>query len=398
MFLFADEKEDAHMFQVLREGHPEEVGMSAQGIVRAEKTVQHLVDIGNTPSVVALIARDGVIVSHQAYGTNGIAPGAQALTRDAIFPVCSISKSITAACIMMLVEEGLIGLKRPICDYLPELGHDEKNNIRVNNLLTHTSGFDDGEIYKFIEQKKDVEIPSCEPYESKRVHDILYLMQDMPVTRKPGEIMIYSSLGFQMLGEIIARVSKMPFHVFVDQRLFQPLGMKDSMFYVTDEFKARVVQRDKSSFMSDWLTSDDCLVSTSAAGGMFSTAYDLAIFCSMLQNHGKYNGIRLLSPVSVIEMTRNQIPGVASTYRMEYFPEAFWGYGLGINGTKMDGAAMFSPQAYSHWGAAGVFFCVDPVYRTIQIYLSVEVIHERIGFDIYADVFNDVALSAIETL
>jgi serine-type D-Ala-D-Ala carboxypeptidase len=386
------------MFKVLRDGNPEEVGMSGRGIERAEKTLQHLVDIGNTPSAVALIARDGVIVSHKAYGTNGIAPDASPLTRDAIFPMCSISKSITAACIMMLAEEGLIGLKRPICDYLPELAHDEKNNIRVFHLLTHTSGFDDSEIYEYVNKKKDVEIPPSEPFENKHVHDILYLMQDMPVARKPGELMIYSSLGFQMLGEIIARVSKKPFHVFVDQRLFQPLGMKDSMFIVTDAFKPRVVQRDKSSFMSDWLTTDDCLASTSAAGGMFSTAYDLAIFCSLLQNFGEYNGVRLLSPVSVMEMTRNQIPGVASTYRMEYFPEAFWGYGLGINGPKMDGAAMFSPQAYSHWGAAGVFFCVDPVYRTIQIYLSVEVIHERIGFDIYADVFNDVALSAIEKL
>lgn len=129
---------------------------------------------------------------------------------------------------------------------------------------------------------------------------------------------------------------------------------------------------------------------------MYTTAMDLAIFSYMFQNKGSYNGKRILSPVSVAEMTKNHIPGVSSEYRGEVFPEASWGYGWGINGTKKDGGDLFSPLAYSHWGAAGVFFCIDPVYETIQIFLSVEIDHHNPFKDIYADCFNNSALAVIE--
>jgi len=352
---------------VLKEGKPEEVGMSTEGIKRAEEAAKRLVDNGNTPSIITLIARDNVIVSHKAFGTNGMEEGAQPLALDAIFPVCSVTKSITAVCIMMLVEQGLVGLNRPVADYVPEFDNEERKDIRVYHLLTHSSGINDEE-------------------------------EELRITNKPGEVMSYCSYGYGMLGEIIKNVTGIPFGEYAAEKVFKPLGMKDSFLEVPDSVKHRVVKRSAPAIFWEWLTSEHSLKSTSPGGGMYTTVMDLAIFCSMLQNGGIYNGVRLISPVSVKEMTRNHLPGVASAYRGEFFPEAYWGLGFGINGTKKDGGDLFSPEAYSHWGAAGVFFCVDPVYRTIQIFFTVEIDHHKPFLNIYADAFNNAALGAITEL
>jgi CubicO group peptidase (beta-lactamase class C family) len=383
---------------ILKNGTPEEVGMSTAGVRRAEAAAERLVAIGNTPSVVTLIARKGVIVSHKAFGTDGSEPGSPPLKVDALFPVCSITKVATATCIMMLVEEGRVGLNRRITDYLPEFKGEGRDCICVHHLLTHTSGLTDEDVEAHIHKKEGLEVPPCDGSQEPYFHKKIFLGCDTPPRNKPGKVMSYFSFGYEMLGEIVRRVSGKPYHVFVRERIFEPLGMKDSYLCVPDSLKERVVKRSAPAIFHEWLTSDDCLRSTSAAGGMFTTALDLAKLGCMFLNRGSYNGRNMLSPVSVAEMTKNQVPGVSSEYRGEVFPEAYWGYGWGINGTKKDGGDLFSPYAYSHWGAAGPFLCVDPVYETILVFLCVEVDHHNPFKDIYADAFNNAALSAIEVL
>jgi CubicO group peptidase (beta-lactamase class C family) len=384
----------------LRYGSPEEVGMSKEGITRVEDVVKRLVDTNNTPSVVTLVARDGVIVSHKAFGTNGTNEDAKPLTTDALFPVCSITKSITAVCIMMLVEEGLVGLNRPVYEYIREMDQEDKKEIKVHHLLTHTSGMTDEDLDTYYSQNKETaSIPQNEYYkENPDNYRYFYLSCHAPLHDKPGTVMSYFSFGYKLLGVIIERVTGKSFERFVKERLFNPLGMKDSYIVVPESVRERVVKREAPAIFYEWLTSENSLNSTSPAGGMYTTAMDLAIFCQMLLNKGTYGSVRILSPISVIEMTRNHIPGVASAYRGEFFPEAYWGLGFGINGTKKDGGDLFSPYAYSHWGAAGVFFCVDPVYRTVQIYFSVELDHNRPFLNICADSFNNAVLAAIEVL
>jgi CubicO group peptidase (beta-lactamase class C family) len=384
---------------ILKSGAPEDVGMSAEGIKRAENVVQRLVDIGNTPSVVTLIARKGVIVLHKAFGKNGDAEDANDLTVDAIFPVCSITKVMTATGIMILVEDGLVGLNRPVADYIPEFIGEGKQDICVHHLLTHTSGLTDEMISVHAEKKKGkVEIPECDSTENAHIHERLFYGLDAPINEKPGKVMSYCSFGYMMLGEIIRRVSGKSYKDFMKERIFDSLGMVDTSVGISGPKTSRIVKRGSAAIFHEWLNSEECCQGESPAGGLYTTAMDLAIFASMFQNNGIYNGKRILSPASVATMTMNHIPGVSSEYRGEIFPEAYWGLGWGINGTKKDGGDLFSPQAYSHWGAAGVFFCVDPVYETIQVYLSVEIDHNKECKNIYADSFNNAALAAIEEL
>ncbi|MFC4321588.1 serine hydrolase domain-containing protein [Litchfieldia salsa] len=383
----------------LRIEMPEKIGMSSERVEVINEVAKRLVEDGITPAQVTLVARKGMIIHEEAYGKLTPELNSPLIQNDTLFPMCSIAKVITATCIMILVEEGRIGINRPVVDYIPEFQGEGKKEVRISHLLTHTSGIRDDELYAHMDQKKiTAVIPPCEDTQDPATHEWLFLGYDTPLWKKPGTAMSYSSYGYQLLGEIIRRVSGMSFEGYVKEKVFNPLGMSDSYFYVPLEERSRVVKRSPNDLCAEWLLQERHLDSTSAAGGLYSTAMDLAKFAQMFLNKGSFDGKRILSPASVVAMTTNQIPGVSSEYRDEVFPEAYWGYGWSINGTKMDGGDLFSPNAFSHWGAAGVFFCADPIYDIVTVYLSVEIDHQKPFKNIYADLFNNVAIAAIEEI
>ncbi|MGM0880670.1 MAG: serine hydrolase domain-containing protein [Bacillota bacterium] len=346
----------------------EQAGVSAFGVQRIQTAAAQMVSDGITPAQVIFAARRGAMIVHQADGKFGPEPGAADLTVDALFPLCSITKLFTATAVMMLVEQGKLGLNRPVSDYISEFTGEGKSKVCVHHLLTHTSGLDS---------------------EAIRQNGIA------PLSCEPGSVMSYSGYGYELLGEIIRRVSGQAYDEFVTEKLFKPLGMENTFYRVPEEVRSRVVRRTPEAPCAEWIETDYQLNSVSPGGGAYSTAMDLAVFGQMFLNGGIYNETRILSPIAVKEMTRNQIPGVSSHYRDEVFPEAYWGYGWAINGTKRDGGDLFSPDAYSHWGAAGPFICVDPVYETVTVHLSVELDHQRPFKNMYVDYFNNTVLAAI---
>ncbi|AOZ93069.1 serine hydrolase domain-containing protein [Paenibacillus crassostreae] len=383
----------------LQPGLPEEVGMSTARVSLVNELAESMVVDHITSAEVIVAARRGVIVTHQAYGHLTPNPVSPVLDELALFPLCSITKVFTATCIMMLVEQGVIGLNRPVMDYIPEFKGKGKEDIRIYHLLTHTSGIRDEDLSTYIDQNhSSISIPPRDENQDEYIHTRLNLGYEVPLWRKPGEVMSYWGYGYELLGEIIRRVSGISYPQFVQKYIFEPLGMKDSFFNVPHAERYRIVKRSPNDPCAEWIETESSINSVSAAGGIYSTAMDLCIFAQMFLNKGIYNGQRVLSPISVIEMTKNHIPGVASEYRDETFPEAYWGYGWGINGTKKDGGDLFSPQAYSHWGAAGVFVAVDPVYDIAIIHFTVERDLQKPFKNMYTDYINNAVLAAIEEL
>ncbi|MBD7968257.1 serine hydrolase domain-containing protein [Paenibacillus gallinarum] len=382
---------------MLRNGSPEEAGMSASKIAYATTYAKQMVDNNITPAEVIFVARKGIIVSHQAFGTLTPAADSPPLTANALFPLCSITKVFTATCIMILVERGLIGLNRPVIDYIPEFQGLGKENVRIHHLLTHTSGMNAEDIYTYARgDGSTIDIPPCEESEEPYFHEYLHMRYGAPLSSKPGEIMSYLGFGYDLLGDIIRRVSGISYPDFVKQELFEPLGMNDSYFKVPHTERHRIVKRSPEDPCAEWLETDEMIESVSPSAGIYSSAMDLAVFAQMFLNKGTYGDQRILSPISIKEMTKNHIPGVSSVYRDETFPEASWGYGWSINGSKKDGGDLFSQQAYSHWGAAGVFVAVDPVYDIILIHFTIERDLEKPFKNMYTDHFNNVFLAAIE--
>lgn len=374
----------------------EQAGVSQDGVKRISTVATRMVQDGITPTQVIFAARKGFVLAYQADGKVGPEPDANLLTVDAIFPICSITKLFTATAIMMLVEQGKVGLNRPVVDYIPEFTGDGKSKVCVHHLLTHTSGLEMDAIYQHRNGKQDTgKIPPCEPNENQEIHEYLYSAYDAPLSHEPGTVMSYCGYGYELLGEIIRRISGLAYDEFVTESIFKPLEMNNTFYCVPQHKRSQVVRRAPDAPCAEWVESVELLDSVSAGSGAYSTAIDLAIFGQMFLNGGIYNGVRLLSPITVKEMTRNQIPGVSSQYRDEVFLEAYWGLGWAINGTKRDGGDLLSSEAYSHWGAAGPFICVDPIYETVTVHLSVELDHQKPFKNMYVDYFNNTVLSAI---
>ncbi len=182
--------------------------------------------------------------------------------------------------------------------------------------------------------------------------------------------MNYCSLGYALLGEIVQRRSGQSLSDFARDRVFEPLGMKDTSYVVPVSARHRIVKRPPDAVVALTLDSEEFMDAPLAAGGVFSTAMDMAVFGQMYLSEGRYGEARILSSAAVTEMTRHQIPGTPTGFfRGEYHDEASWGYGWGIRGQeewKYFAGGLQSPQAFSHGGAGGIYFWVDPNLRAYR--------------------------------
>lgn len=377
----------------LRPGNAEEVGMSAARIRHVADLAQGWVNQGVTPALVVLVARRGVIVLHKAFGRLTPEADAPALPRDAIFPLASITKPITATSAMILVEEGRLGLNRPVVEYIPELVGEGKQAILVRHLLTHTSGLRDEDIWLDAEKKyvAGVEVPAPTATQHPMINLWLTYGYDIPLWKQPGVEMSYCDYGYELLGEIVRRVSGKALLDFAEERIFAPLGMKDSWYSVPETMTQRIVKRPATTLYAGpqspgWaalptitralfvgLDSRHFQELPAAGNGAFSTAQDMAVFGQLFLNQGHYSNVRILSPATVAAMTRNQIPNIGAQMDGEFFPEASWGFGWDVHGQKSslyDGT-LYSAQAFSHGGGGGVRLWVDPAHELVGVYFSV---------------------------
>jgi CubicO group peptidase (beta-lactamase class C family) len=376
----------------LRGGKPEDVGMDPARIELIRERARGWVANGDTPSLVLLVARKGVIVLEEAYGI--LRPSDDApLQTDSIFPVASTTKPITAAAVMCLVEDGLLSLKHPITDYIPEITTPGADEALIADLLTHTSGYDDMDVYAHAARSLHERRPISEPAPGQHpiTNSLIRHAADAPLAKAPGVAMAYSNFGFELLGDIVRRVSGSPFRQFVASRIFEPLGMADSHFVVPANALPRRVRRrpDYPMLKNPFIPSVDTEAMDgweSGGAGVKSTAKDLARFGQMLLNGGVYGEKRVLSRASVGAMTVPQLPpGIPSYFsiadaktgsRFEYpIRGGSYGYGLFISTrddrtTYMNGS-LASPRTYSHEGYGSCSLWVDPDAELVGVYLSV---------------------------
>lgn len=359
----------------LRPGTPEEAGMSPDRVRHVVDLACGWVEEGITPALVVLVARRGVIVIHEAFGRLTPEPDSPPLRRDSIFPLASLTKPITATAAMILVEEGLLGLNRPVQWYIPEFVGEGKDVVMVHHLLTHTSGLRDEDVDAHAERKEGtIEIPPPDETQHPAINERLFLGYDAPLWKAPGTEMSYCNYGYALVGEIARRVSGRSLADFARERIFGPLGMKDTWYVVPDSARHRIVRRPEDAIDAAWLDSPETLETPWAAGGAFATTMDTATFGQMFLNGGTYRGARVFSPAAVAAMTRNQIPGISARLENLFFLEASWGLGWDVFGSKKACGyygMLCSPQTFEHSGAGGVRLWVDPVHQIVAVYFSV---------------------------
>jgi CubicO group peptidase (beta-lactamase class C family) len=374
------------MHSTLTRGPSEAAEIDPVGVHRAQQLAAGWVADGITPALVVLAARRGVVFLHEAFGRLTPEADSPVLRPDSIFPVASLSKPVTATAVLCLIEDGLVSLDRPVQDYLPEFTGAAKHAVTVRHLLTHTSGLRDDLVEAHVRQKlgSGVIAPDGRTEPASLALFPPYVMYwhfesglDAPLSGPPGAELAYSSYGYAMLGELVRRVSGRGFADLCLERIFAPLGMRDSYFEVPEETWAHVVRRPER-FPPAHLNVRERIPAAMPQGGLSSTAWDLAIFGQTFLNGGAYGAARVLSPTSVAQMTHDQVPVVrAYAPGVSYSQPTNWptsGLGWWVRvpeSVSVFHASQLSADAFAHAGSGGSLLCIDPTRELVVVWLSV---------------------------
>jgi uncharacterized protein YbbC (DUF1343 family)/CubicO group peptidase (beta-lactamase class C family) len=327
-----------------------------------EPLVRQAISEKKLPGAVVLIGRRDRIVYEKAIGNRALVPAVEPMTLDTIFDLASLTKVVaTTTSIMMLVEEGKIRLSDRVSSLIPGFERYGKADITVRHLMTHLSGL-----------RPDVDLGDAW---SGADTAITIAIEEIP-TAPPGERFVYSDINYFLLGDIVRRVSGETLDRFSHDRIFAPLGMKDTMFLPAANLRARIAPTENctplgwpcegpgSSMLRGVVHDPTARRMGGVAGhaGLFSTAADLAIFCRMLLDGGVYRGTRILSPLTVAKMTT---PAGSPTDRNVR------GLGWDIDSVYSSNRGELLPVgSFGHTGFTGTSLWIDPVTGMFIVFLS----------------------------
>ena len=360
----------------------ESLGFSSARLAAIRPWYQARIDAGALTGAVVAIARNGKIAYLESIGTQDRAKRI-AMKADAIFWIASMTKPITSVAAMMLVEEGKLDLAAPVYRYLPALkdmqvGAEKvdattgastvalepaKRPMTVRDLLQHTSGLvypqeGDTVIHKLYRRavfRRDATLAQ-----------FVASLAELPLAHQPGEVWEYS-WGVDVLAHVVEVASGQPFDQFLESRIFKPLGMVDTGFYVPEQKLTRLVDPPPSGREAIWdVTRPSRLFS--GGGGLVSTAHDYLRFCQMLLNGGELDGVRVLAPQTVQQMTVASLP---PDIRFAGFVGGFmgpnwgssWGLGFAVRTDRKPGLVPGRVGSFTWGGLWETKFWIDPAEK-----------------------------------
>jgi CubicO group peptidase (beta-lactamase class C family) len=417
----------AHAADSLPTTKPEKVGLSAERLARIDRLMEGYVESDRLPGALGMIARQGKVAYLRTWGMRDRETGTP-MTPDTIFRIYSMSKPITSVAVMILFEEGHFRLKDPIGRFIPELADLEvmqeskdpetggttvttfksKRQITIQDLLRHTAGLTYGIFGNTTVDRmyREAEIMRRD----ETLAEMVARLGELPLLYEPGTTWHYS-VADDVLGRLVEVVSGMPFDEFLEKRLFGPLGMTDSGFWVPPAKQGRFAQLyspdgteyNEEAFLrragdphvvvpSDPRASERYLSKPkffSGGGGMVSTASDYMRFCLMMLNGGELDGTRILSRKTVELITADHLSGLAMPT-----PRPGYTFGLGFAVAEDRGiiAALGSEGEYNWGGAAGTRFWIDPREQLVGVFMVQIIPHLKLR---YGEEFRHLSYQAI---
>ena len=376
---------------------PEEVGFSSERLTRIDDFMERHLAANRMAGAVVLIARRGKVAYFEAFGKQDLKAG-KPMAKDVIFRIYSMTKPITSVGVMMLYEEGRFGLNDPISKYVPELkdlevgveGTDPKTgeprfttvaserDMTIRDLLRHTSGLTYGIFGDSAVDKMYVEAEVLN--RDGTMADTVEKLSKLPLKHQPGADWTYG-MSTDVLGRFIEVISGMGLDEFFEKRIFGPLGMTDTGFYVPPEKKDRLAtlyapNEDRTIRLSDPETVQDFQVPPtwiSGGGGLVSTTADYFRFCQLLLNGGEFEGVRLLGPRTVGLMTRSHTTGIDMG---PWLPRFRFGLGFLIYPDPGDVGAIVSEGTHAWGGYASTRFWIDPREEIVGLFM-VQILPDR---------------------
>lgn len=378
---------------LLEEGLAPEHGMSSERLERIDNMLSDAVKEDQIPGAVALIARNGKIIFHNAYGMANQS-AKKSMKKNAIFRIASQTKAITSTAVMMLWEEGKFRLDDPISKYIPEFTEAQiietfneadstytttltKDQITIRDLITHTSGIGYGVIdvdtrFKKIYAKAG--ITDLFTTRNISIAESVKKLAKLPLHHNPGDKFTYGE-GLDVLGYFVEIVSGMPFDTFLRTRIFDPLKMNDTWFYLPKEKHNRLVtvQEKKDdkwekypiTFYDTDYPKKGAKRFFSGGAGLSSTAKDYATFLQMYLNQGELNGTRILSRTTIQSIMGNQIGAI--------WAEGPKHYGLAfavVNKHGQDLGAEGSSGTFDWGGYFNTQYFADPKEQIIGVLMK----------------------------
>ncbi len=319
--------------------------------------MQSLTDAKQFSGAVTLVAHRGQVVHLEAVGLADIKSG-QAMAKDSIFAIASMTKPITATALLILQDEGKLSVDDPVAKYVPQFKDvslqdgPAKTEMTIRHLMTHTSGL--GGEQQCIGSLKE----TAEELATRKL------------SFEPGTKWQYSP-GLNVCGRIIEVVSGQPYEVFLAERMFRPLKMVDTTFTPNKSQRQRIAKlyqpgegNESLAVASHWITDLSSKVVPTPSGGLFSTASDMAAFYQMILNGGELNGKRIVSEAAVKQMTTIQTGDEIVT---GFTPGNGWGLGWCVVREPQGVTKDLSVGTFGHGGAFGTQGWVDPKTRTIYV-------------------------------
>ncbi|MFN0102968.1 MAG: serine hydrolase domain-containing protein [Bryobacteraceae bacterium] len=374
---------------ILPETKPERVGLSSERLRRIHETMQRHIDERDIAGAVTLVMRKGQLAHFEAHGLMDV-ESKKPMAKNAIFRIWSMSKPVAGTAILMLMEEGKVRLNDPVSKFIPEfkgmkvavaqprpagLAADAPTpfytvpalrEINVQDLLTHVSGLASGP----VSNGEAAKIPKAY---AGTIGDVTPKLGATPLEFQPGSRWSYSpGAAFDTLGRIVEVASGMSFDKFLKQRLFDPLGMKETSFHPAADQRPRIVttyhRADGAMTRLDAKSRMLTLYGgeySSGAGGLYSTIEDYALFAQMLLNGGQWNGERLLSPKSVELMSSIFVPDTLPGRT----PGKAFGLSVQVISDPVAAGWQVSKGSYGWDGAFGTHFWIDPKEKIVGIML-----------------------------
>jgi CubicO group peptidase (beta-lactamase class C family) len=386
---------------------PESVGLSSERLERIAAAVQRDVDAKEVAGVVTLVVRHGKVAWFDARGMADREAG-KPLDKDAIFRICSMSKPITSTAVMMLYEEGSFLLEDPVSKYLPEFRNPRvlvrpaagqtysipaSREITIRDLLRHTSGLTYGWNADLGHAYQDANVASGLLQYDGTIGDCVKRLAPLPLLFNPGDRWEYG-LSVDVLGRLVEVVSGVPLDQFLKTRILDPLGMKDTYFFLPDDKAPRLATAytfydgaglarfpDKPIVEGTFAYSADYPVRGpkklfSGGAGLVSTAMDYARFCQMMLNGGRLGDVRILSRKSVELMSHDQLGRID--------PDRGFGLGFGVDGVKAPLSEVGSAGSFNWGGFFYTSFVIDP--KEDMIVISMAQLHPTGGLALEATV------------
>jgi CubicO group peptidase (beta-lactamase class C family) len=361
-------------------------GMSKARMARIAPAMQEQVARNMFPGAVTLIARRGQVVHFEAHGFQDAAKS-KPMTKDSLFRLASMTKPVVTVAAMMLVEQGRMKLNDPIVTWLPELKDLKVETaagdvalarpIWVQDLMRHTAGFVYAGGTRSARIKDLYEKGNIEARETDITGDeMLKNLGQIPLAHQPGTVWEYS-IATDVLGLLIERVAKKPLDALLKELLFDPLGMKETAFWVSPDRMPRLAESLdadplKAAMVKSYRDSSNPAGRSYFKGGagLIGTAGDYLKFCQMLVNGGEFQGKRYLSKKTVEFMLSNHQVGMAGSPAPTTGP----GYAMGLGfGVRLDEGMGFTPgsKGDAMWaGAWGTSFWIDPKERLVGILMA----------------------------